>query len=236
MEFHYLYFTVLLTRRNHQHLHHRQTEDHDHDEDDDCIEASRRSLSLLDTLVSDSRDVYNGIVWQLLFEPFTPFFALLDHIRVLAHARERIRSSSSTDNAKKQEDEAATVAKMKESVDAMECLRTFLDKMTTRHPLAEKLRGVASEHLAVAHRLVAAKDPEVEEATTSTSVTSPQTLVTPQTHSSSPLLESTSKQPDFFPALGSLDGLDYNFNLGGFDWFEWDSNINYNYGIGNVRG
>lgn len=45
-----------------------------------CLHSSRCALSVLPNLVSTSEEVYNGIVWQLLYYPFTPFFVLLNNI------------------------------------------------------------------------------------------------------------------------------------------------------------
>ncbi|KAI1340154.1 hypothetical protein F5Y15DRAFT_49996 [Xylariaceae sp. FL0016] len=87
----------------------------------DCVEASQKALSLLEGLVSGSEDVFNGVVWTLLYYPFTPFFVLFAH--VLAE----------TDYVLCQR-----------YLEAMECLPLFLRVMTPRHPLAGKLYDTAA--------------------------------------------------------------------------------------------
>ncbi|KAL7812758.1 hypothetical protein V8C26DRAFT_436739 [Trichoderma gracile] len=44
------------------------------------VQAARDAIMLLPDLVSNSNHVYNGLVWQLLYYPFTPFFTLFGHI------------------------------------------------------------------------------------------------------------------------------------------------------------
>ncbi|KAI5459047.1 hypothetical protein BGZ63DRAFT_490965 [Mariannaea sp. PMI_226] len=48
--------------------------------EDAACSMSRIALSMLSGLVSDSSGVYNGVVWQLLYYPFTPFFVLFRRI------------------------------------------------------------------------------------------------------------------------------------------------------------
>lgn len=67
MSFQYHHLIVLLTRHS----------DSDHKI---CVQAARDAISKLDKLVSTSAQVYNGVVWQLLYYPFTPFFALFGNI------------------------------------------------------------------------------------------------------------------------------------------------------------
>jgi len=45
-----------------------------------CLDSARAAISLLDKLVSNSEQVFNGIVWQLLYQPFTPYFVLFANI------------------------------------------------------------------------------------------------------------------------------------------------------------
>ncbi|CZR64472.1 uncharacterized protein PAC_14370 [Phialocephala subalpina] len=45
-----------------------------------CLESARAAISLLEQLVSSSRQVFNGIIWQLLYQPFTPYFVLFSNI------------------------------------------------------------------------------------------------------------------------------------------------------------
>jgi hypothetical protein len=85
----------------------------------DCVKSSRAALSLLDGLVSDSNEVYNGVVWGLLYCPFTPFFVLFGDVL------------SSKD-----------MASRKLSLEAMHCLPEFMEKMAPRHPQAAKLHRI----------------------------------------------------------------------------------------------
>ncbi|KAE8445521.1 hypothetical protein EG329_013284 [Mollisiaceae sp. DMI_Dod_QoI] len=45
-----------------------------------CLESARTAVSLLEHLVSNSGQVFNGIIWLLLYQPFTPYFALFSNI------------------------------------------------------------------------------------------------------------------------------------------------------------
>ncbi|KAH8807173.1 hypothetical protein F5884DRAFT_899619 [Xylogone sp. PMI_703] len=67
MKFQYHHLLVLLTRH------------HDADREA-CLHAARNAIWSLDKLVSTSSQVYNGIIWQLLYYPFTPFFVLFGNI------------------------------------------------------------------------------------------------------------------------------------------------------------
>ena len=87
---------------------------------DQCLHSSREALFLLDGLVSDSGDVYNGVVWQLLYCPFTPFFVLFGAIL-------------SRDSP---------ISKQL-SFEAMQCLPRFMEKMKSRHPQASKLYHIS---------------------------------------------------------------------------------------------
>lgn len=89
----------------------------------ETIQSSKEMLYLLRHLVSDSEEVYNGIVWQLVCCPFTPFLTLFDDLladKEAAHA-----------------DRLAALTAMRE-------LPVFLKKMGLRNSLARKLEGVAA--------------------------------------------------------------------------------------------
>ena len=107
VEFQFHYLTVLLIKSQ-RHLR------------DECLEASQNALLLLDGLISGSVDVYNGVVWHILYCPFTPFFVLFAHVVAAA-------GSTSSERA----------------LEAMEHLPFFLKEMQSRHPLAGKLSDVA---------------------------------------------------------------------------------------------
>lgn len=79
-------------------------------------------LHLLESMVSDSEEPYNGVVWQLLCGPFTPFLTLFGEI--LSNGQ---RASEGN----------------KEALTAMEQLPTFLNKMSVRNSLAGKLERTA---------------------------------------------------------------------------------------------
>ena len=53
---------------------------HDTEDRQECLCASRDAISTLLCLVSTSAQVYNGIVWQLLYYPFTPFFVIFSNL------------------------------------------------------------------------------------------------------------------------------------------------------------
>ncbi|GAD95021.1 hypothetical protein NECHADRAFT_34178 [Paecilomyces variotii No. 5] len=44
------------------------------------LASAREAISLLPSMVSNWKSVYNGIVWQLLYYPFTPFFVVFENI------------------------------------------------------------------------------------------------------------------------------------------------------------
>lgn len=79
-------------------------------------------LYLLKYLVSDSEEVYNGIVWQLVCCPFTPFLALFGQI---------LDNKGDVDR-----NNVEALAAMKE-------LPVFLEAMGRRNTLAAKLTAVA---------------------------------------------------------------------------------------------
>ncbi|KAL9113369.1 MAG: hypothetical protein Q9227_002410 [Pyrenula ochraceoflavens] len=92
-----------------------------------CLEAARCCIRLLKYLVSDSRNVYNGVIWELLYYPFAAFFALFGSI---------VSSPSSF----------ATNSDI-ELLDESVC---FYKKMTQSHPQATKLRKVAATFTSLA--------------------------------------------------------------------------------------
>lgn len=88
----------------------------------ETIQSAKEMLRLLKDLVSDSEEVYNGIVWQLVCCPFTPFLALFGEILAT--------------KGPKQEADWQALAAMQE-------LPAFLKKMGVRNSLAAKLEHVA---------------------------------------------------------------------------------------------
>ncbi|KAH8690734.1 hypothetical protein BGW36DRAFT_389237 [Talaromyces proteolyticus] len=44
------------------------------------LSSAREAISLLSSMVSNWSSVYNGVVWHLLYFPFTPFFVIFEHI------------------------------------------------------------------------------------------------------------------------------------------------------------
>ncbi|UKZ52670.1 hypothetical protein TrVGV298_006451 [Trichoderma virens] len=67
MRFQYLHITILVLRNDPSSRERR-------------VQAARDAIMLLPDLVSNSTHVYNGLVWQLLYYPFTPFFTVFSHI------------------------------------------------------------------------------------------------------------------------------------------------------------
>jgi hypothetical protein len=88
-----------------------------------CNESSKDLLHLLDHLVSDSQEPYNGIVWQLICCPFTPFLTLFGEI---------------LSNASMPGPEESKVM-----LSAIERFPIFLKRMGLRNSLALKLERVA---------------------------------------------------------------------------------------------
>ena len=88
----------------------------------ETISHAKEMLYLLKYLVSDSEEVYNGIVWQLVCCPFTPFLALFGQILDNKGAVRR--------------DNVEALAAMKE-------LPVFLEAMGRRNTLASKLHMIA---------------------------------------------------------------------------------------------
>ena len=87
-----------------------------------CLDASIRMLELLEVMVSDSEEPYNGIIWQLMCSPFTPFLILFGEI--LANG-------------------SIEAAEKERFLAAMERFPDFLAKMSLRSSLATKLERVA---------------------------------------------------------------------------------------------
>lgn len=87
-----------------------------------CTKLSKAMLPLLDHMVSDSEESFNGIVWHLVCSPFTPFFHLFGEI--LSNGQGEANGN-------------------KEALAAMERLPTFLAKMSVRNSLAAKLKRIA---------------------------------------------------------------------------------------------
>lgn len=98
-----------------------------------CIESSRAMLHILDDMVSDSEEPFNGIIWQLVCRPFTPFLTLFGEILAW-------------EDADAQEKEL--------SLKAMERLPVFLNKMGLRNSLAAKLERVAVTFMQHARSIV----------------------------------------------------------------------------------
>ncbi|KAM6476984.1 hypothetical protein HDV62DRAFT_383773 [Trichoderma sp. SZMC 28011] len=67
MRFQYLHILILVLRKDPSSRERR-------------VQAARDAIMILPDLVSNSIHVYNGLVWQLLYYPFTPFFTLFGHI------------------------------------------------------------------------------------------------------------------------------------------------------------
>lgn len=100
---------------------------------DETIHSSKQMLHLLRQLVSDSQEVYNGIVWQLVCCPFTPFLTLFGEI--LANR-------------------GALPAEVDESLAAMRELPIFLQRMGIRNSLAARLEPIATVFVQHAESLV----------------------------------------------------------------------------------
>lgn len=109
MNFSYQYLLVLLARSSRR----MRTQ---------CIDSSKQILHLLKDMVSDSEEPYNGIVWQLLCCPFTPFLTLFGEI---------------LSNGKGESEEN------REHLAAIEQLPVFLRQMSLRNSLAAKLEAIA---------------------------------------------------------------------------------------------
>ncbi|GFF58156.1 uncharacterized transcriptional regulatory protein C11D3.07c [Aspergillus udagawae] len=67
MRFQYLHILVLLLKEDGQ-------------SSDTLLACAREAISLLPSLVSNWGSVYNGLVWQLLYYAFTPFFVIFENV------------------------------------------------------------------------------------------------------------------------------------------------------------
>ena len=87
------------------------------------VESSKHMLHLLEDMVSDSEESYNGIVWHLVCSPFTAFLALFGEIL--------------SNNERGSEEH-------RDALIAMEKLPVFLRNMGFRNSLAAKLERTAT--------------------------------------------------------------------------------------------
>lgn len=85
-----------------------------------CLNAARNAIDSLKRLVSTSSQVYNGIVWELLYYPFTPFFVLFSNI---------IRAPSA----------ASTTGDVK----LLYATQSYLSEMTSRGMMAANLEKIS---------------------------------------------------------------------------------------------
>lgn len=85
-----------------------------------CLNAARNAIDSLKRLVSTSSQVYNGIVWELLYYPFTPFFVLFSNI---------IRAPSA----------ASTTGDIK----LLYATQSYLSEMNSRGMIAAKLEEIS---------------------------------------------------------------------------------------------
>lgn len=99
----------------------------------ETITHAKDMLNLLKYLVSDSEEVYNGIVWQLVCCPFTPFLTLFGEIL--------------------DKNDAMHGGNM-EALAAMQKLPVFLQEMGRQNTLAAKLADVARIFVKHAEALV----------------------------------------------------------------------------------
>lgn len=120
MTFSYLHYQIMLTKSSTQMR-------------PQCIDFSREMLHLLDHMVSDSEEPFNGVIWLLVCRPFTPFLALFGELL-----------GSETEDAQERS----------LSLAAMERLPVFLKKMAARNSLAAKLERVAVTFVQHARSLV----------------------------------------------------------------------------------
>lgn len=109
----------------------------------DCIDASRRMLSLLPDMVSDSEEPYNGIIWMLVCCPFTPLLVLFGE--VLSNGQ------------------GASEANV-QSLDAMEKVPAYLKAMGFRNSLAKKLIHIAEALVAHANTVISTSSKSIQAA------------------------------------------------------------------------
>ncbi|KAI9738847.1 MAG: hypothetical protein M1834_008354 [Cirrosporium novae-zelandiae] len=95
------------------------------------LDSAREAIKLLSKLVSTTEQVYNGLVWQLLYYPFTPFFVLFGKIVSNPHLP----------------DTAQDLGLLQDAV------RYFVD-MRDNYPDAVKLEQVASSFARLAEKQV----------------------------------------------------------------------------------
>ncbi|KNG89742.1 hypothetical protein ANOM_001973 [Aspergillus nomiae NRRL 13137] len=67
MKFHYLHVLIILLKGDESNSSLR-------------LSSARDAVSLLSSMVSNWSSIYNGVVWQLLYYPFTPFFVIFENI------------------------------------------------------------------------------------------------------------------------------------------------------------
>nr|OQO15540.1 hypothetical protein B0A51_15262 [Rachicladosporium sp. CCFEE 5018] len=103
----------------------------------ESISSSIKMLQILPALVSDSEEVYNGIIWMMVCSPFTAFLTLFGEVV----------SGSSIQSADH------TVA-----IEAMEILPVFLNRMGIRNSLAAKLENVATVLLAHVKKVLSERE------------------------------------------------------------------------------
>ncbi|OQO11643.1 hypothetical protein B0A48_03370 [Cryoendolithus antarcticus] len=103
----------------------------------ESVSSSIKMLQVLPALVSDSEEVYNGIIWMMVCSPFTAFLTLFGE--VVSASR-----TESTDHGA--------------AIEAMEILPVFLNAMGVRNSLAAKLENVATVLLAHAKKAVSARE------------------------------------------------------------------------------
>ena len=206
-------------------------------------------MNLLHGLVSDSNEVYNGVIWALLYCPFTPFFVLFGDVL-----------SRGDDTSKKL------------SLEAMRCLPDFMEKMASRNPQAVKLHKISNSLVqqaesAMRNRSEGTRITNLEDAKSTALDTQPQQPKVPTAefgrHNSqmfdmfdshafmhffnSPLMPDQSTEgtiatfwtPDSTSSEFEVEGsnafssglpaqdvdLSNIFMQSDFDWFAWDSNV-----------
>lgn len=170
-----------------------------------CLASARRALALLESLVSNSSQVYNGIVWQLLYFPFTHFFILFGYILSEPRSVECTRDLS-----------------------LLRSTVSFFELMKHNHPTASELQKIAKTFANLAEKYVneagteekrpqSTRSQEKSEGSSNTRVvgTAPETLEassfalpTPPTHQEpADLLMNLSPQ-----ALDDYDPSNFDFN------------------------
>lgn len=200
-------------------------------------------MLLLDKLVSDSNEVYNGVIWALLYCPFSPFFILFGDVLSKGNA-----------------------ASKRQSLEAMEKLPEFMEKMAPRHPQAGKLYHISISLVKQARSILVDKlnqeSANVDDGTTSRLISSSETdsnvceaanepmvsdTFAPETFTtyfSEPPMPIDTTDSNFWTpdSLSSENAINESMALGAgalpegyqlsdmfmqsnFDWFAWDSNV-----------